>query len=214
METAHQQDLYEALQVSPHAHPLIIAKAYRLLAALYHPDNKQTGDADGFRRVAEAYRVLSDPVQRAAYHKEHFGPSAPKPTSCAANDAEPTVGRRPDERELRPLLLRALYDVRRGRPYKPGLSLIVLAELSGCSIDDLQFTLWYLRGKRLIEMTEDSEVVITVTGVDFLETHGLAGTGAARPEADGASDFQLPGGLTTNWPLALTGNRNGSGSHP
>ena len=65
MERIGHQDLYEVLQVSPRAHPIIITKAFRLLAALYHPDNTQTGDVAAFKQVVEGYRVLSDPLRRA-----------------------------------------------------------------------------------------------------------------------------------------------------
>ncbi len=73
MDKVGHQDFYEVLQVSPRAHPLIITKAFRLLAALYHPDNKQTGDGQTFKQIVEAYRVLSDPLRRSAYDRETFG---------------------------------------------------------------------------------------------------------------------------------------------
>ncbi len=215
MERTCQEDLYEVLQVSPQADTLIIAKAYRLLAAIYHPDNKQTGNAEAFRRVAQAYRILSDPVQRAAYHREHFASKATRSAWAAAVEADPLqpVERRPDERELRPLLLRALYDVRRARPYKPGLSLMVLAELFGCSIEDLQFSLWYLRGKQFIGVMDDSDILITVAGVDYLEANGLAGTGMAKHRVEGKPSLPPAQDLLDGLPLALTGDRNGSGSY-
>ena len=65
-------DCYEILQVSRRADPLIITKAYRLLATLYHPDNKETGDEERFREVVDAYRELADPVRRAAYDRAKF----------------------------------------------------------------------------------------------------------------------------------------------
>jgi hypothetical protein len=46
-----------------------------------------------------------------------------------------------------------------------------LLELFGCSADEVQFTLWYLRGKKFIE-TQDDGVAITVAGVDHVETTG------------------------------------------
>ncbi len=216
MEKTHRQDLYEVLQVSPQAHPLIVAKAFRLLAALYHPDNKQTGDAEAFRRVTEAYRLLSDPVQRAAYHKQYGGSLGPRLGSFVVGtetDPLPPSGRQLDERELRPQLLRALYDVRRGRPHKPGLSLMVLAELFGCSIDDLQFTLWYLRGKRFIDVTDDADILITVAGVDHLEENGLAGNGMTGHGAERTPALPPPQDLPEESAPALAGSRNGSGSH-
>lgn len=66
MDQAELPDYYEVLQISRNAQPLIVTKAYRPLAAYYHPDHKETGDAEAFTPVVEAYRVLSDPVRRAA----------------------------------------------------------------------------------------------------------------------------------------------------
>jgi len=89
-----------------------------------------------------------------------------------------------DEVEMRHVILHALYDVRRGQPYKPSLSLMVLSELLGCSIENLQYTLWYLRGKRYIDTTDDSDLVITVDGVDYLEANGL---GTSAPQSVNAT---------------------------
>ncbi len=183
MEGTSQQNPYDVLQVSSRAHPMIITKAYRLLAAYYHPDNKQTGNEESFKRVAEAYRILSDPLHRAAYDRQHSEAETQNHTAGAAmeNASFVTAERRNvDEREVRMLILRALYDVRRGRPYKPSLSLLVLSELFGCSIEDLQFSLWYLRGKHLIETVEDSDLAITVEGVDHLEGNGTGLNGEGR----------------------------------
>ncbi len=215
MDRVGRQDLYEVLQVSQRAHPLIITKAFRLLAALYHPDNKQTGDAEAFKQVAEAYRVLSDPLRRATYDSENFESVRPAPRSAAEDETDPHLSpmrRYKDERELRHLILRALYDVRRESPYKPGLSLMVLSELFGCSIEDLQFTLWYLRGKRFIDMTDDSDVVITVAGVDYLDANELGGNGMGAEQAvEAFASLPLPRDLTAGWSLTQAGNGNGSG---
>jgi hypothetical protein len=216
VETGRSQDLYEALQVSQRAHPLIITKAFRLLAALYHPDNKQTGDAEAFKQVAEAYRVLSDPLRRAAYDRENFGSVSQGPELNVGAEYESLLSpmrRHKDERELRHLILRVLYDVRRGRPYKPSLSLMVLAELFGCSIDDLQFTLWYLRGKGLIVVTDDSDIVITVAGVDHLEANGFSGNGnRVKQVFEEPTSLPLPNVLNAERSLNQDGNRNGPGS--
>jgi curved DNA-binding protein CbpA len=174
MERRSVPDYYDVLQVSPRAHPVIIAKAYRLLAVFYHPDNKKTGDQEAFKQLVEAYRVLSDPVRRGAYDREKFAAAARKTDPWAANgDLRSLADRRPGgEREIRDLILRSLYDVRRSRPYRPGLSLLALSELLGCRIEDMEFSLWYLKAKRLIETIEDSDLAITVVGVDYLEENG------------------------------------------
>jgi curved DNA-binding protein len=212
MEKTGHENLYEVLQVSQRAHPLIITKAFRLLAALYHPDNKKTGDPEAFKRSVEAYRVLSDPLRRSMYDRETLGAMGSRAGAAGFTDDPllPPPRRCTDERELRELILRALYDVRRGRPYQPGLSLMVLSELFGCAIDDLQFPLWYLRGKRLIETSDDSEVVITVDGVEHLETmgHGTNGSGANR-RIEEILSLPLPRDLAIGWMPDCEISRNG-----
>lgn len=56
---------YDALGVSKSAGPDEIKKAYRKLAVQKHPD--KGGDPEDFKRISEAYQVLSDPDQRAMY---------------------------------------------------------------------------------------------------------------------------------------------------
>ena len=194
MEGASHQNPYDVLQVSPRAHPMIITKAYRLLAAYYHPDNTQTGNEESFKRVVEAYRILSDPLHRAAYDRQHPEVDGPHATAATAMENPSSVppGRRSTaEREVRQLILRALYDVRRVRPHKPSLSLLVLSELFACTIEDLQFSLWYLRGKRLIETVEDSDLAITVEGVDHLERGG-SGVNGDGPDLGIDRPISLP----------------------
>ncbi len=63
---------YEELGVQPNATPEEIRKAYRTLAKKYHPDTNR-GDPkaeEKFKRISEAYRVLSDPAQRSSYQQQ------------------------------------------------------------------------------------------------------------------------------------------------
>jgi curved DNA-binding protein CbpA len=162
-------DYYEVLQLSRNASALIVTKAYRLLAALYHPDNSETGNVEAFRLIVEAHGVLADPVRRAAYDRSRFGvPAESRARVELSADPGATEVLYRDERELRHHILMALYTARRSRPDQPAVPLVVLMELFGCTIDDLQFTLWYLRGKKFIE-THDDGVAITVAGVDHVE---------------------------------------------
>ncbi len=74
------------------------------------------------------------------------------------------------ERELRKLMLMVLYDVRRNTPGNPQVSMLVLAELLGCSIENLEFSNWYLKEKGYIRISESADFSITIAGVDYVES--------------------------------------------
>ena len=66
-----QKDYYEILQVHHKAGPEVIKKAYKILAAEYHPDKHHTSKKkwadERFKMICEAYEVLSDPASRSEY---------------------------------------------------------------------------------------------------------------------------------------------------
>lgn len=64
------KDFYAVLGVSRSANEAEIKKAYRKLAAKFHPD-KPTGDENKFKEISEAYETLSDSEKRAKY--DQFG---------------------------------------------------------------------------------------------------------------------------------------------
>ncbi len=72
-------DHYRTLQVSRHAEPEVIDKAYRALSLKYHPDVAGPGDREAatgrMQRINRAYAVLGDPVARRAYDSR-MGPDS------------------------------------------------------------------------------------------------------------------------------------------
>jgi DnaJ-class molecular chaperone len=65
------EDLYQTLGVARDASKEEIKKAHRKLALKYHPDKNQgeKGTQERFKRIQEAYDVLSDDEKRAAYDR-------------------------------------------------------------------------------------------------------------------------------------------------
>ena len=73
MANENKRDYYEVLGVEKNAAEDQIKKAYRKLAAKYHPDVNHEADAeDKFKEINEAYEVLSDADKRARYDQYGF----------------------------------------------------------------------------------------------------------------------------------------------
>ena len=60
-------DYYKILGLERSASPKDIRKVYRKLALKFHPDKTQNRDDTEFKRIREAYDVLSDPMKRQMY---------------------------------------------------------------------------------------------------------------------------------------------------
>jgi DnaJ-class molecular chaperone len=60
-------DLYAVLGVAASSSAAEIRRAYRHLALRFHPDRAGPAGTARFQQIADAYRVLSDGVARAAY---------------------------------------------------------------------------------------------------------------------------------------------------
>ncbi len=73
-------DYYSALGIPRDASPEDIKSAFRRLARKYHPDVNRDDDQaeEKFKRIGEAYSVLSDPAKRAQY--DRYGTVADMPS--------------------------------------------------------------------------------------------------------------------------------------
>ena len=158
-------DHYEVLQVSPNAEPETIQRVYRLLAQRYHPDNRESGDAERFRQIHNSYTILIDPDLRTKYDVTHQQRQADRWRLVDLGDSND----RASEQAIRLTVLEVLCARRRMEPNKPGLFPNEIEKLIGVPQEHLQFSTWYLLQKRLIQRADNSQLVITVEGVDYLE---------------------------------------------
>ncbi len=160
-------DLYEILRLSPQADIERIERVYRTLAKRLHPDNLTTGDAEAFLRVADAYRILSDPAKRARYDSEREQTKATPRFQLRSREF--FAGLRGEQnRRLATLCL--LYRKRISDYEFPGMTLLELEDLTGCTREELGFALWYLCEKGLAKSGDCAQYLITAAGVDYAET--------------------------------------------
>jgi curved DNA-binding protein CbpA len=165
-------DYYEILQISPNAEPETVHRVFRLLAQRYHPDNTDTGNEAQFRALNDAYRVLSDPEQRARYDVVHTGLRQERWRLVASGaEAENNFD---SERNVRLTVLEVLYTRRRLEPESSGLSPLDLEKLTGRAREHLEFTIWFLVQKKLVTRSDGAMLQITVEGVEYLEQNYTA----------------------------------------
>jgi curved DNA-binding protein CbpA len=158
-------DFYEALQISPNADRGTIERVFRHLAKRYHPDNQHTGDDERFQQLLEAYRVLCDPEARASYDVGYQG-NKEREQSLLGEALD--LGQGDDDAMLRERLLSLLYVQRRRDVRQPTIGNVELERLLSCPQGTLDFHMWYLKEKGLVEHT-DRGFAITVLGIDEAE---------------------------------------------
>jgi curved DNA-binding protein CbpA len=158
---------YDLLQIHPRAEMETIHRVYRLFAGRYHPDNRQSGDAERFRMIADAYEVLGDPAARAEYDRQL---EESQPAALPIFQSKEFTDGIDAEFKIRVGILCLLYAKRRANPDLAALSTLDLESLMAFPREHLQFSIWYLKGRRYITQDDRSSFVITADGVDFLET--------------------------------------------
>ena len=165
-ENGEKNDYYEILQVSDTAESETINRVYRIFAQRYHPDNQETGNEGRFREITEAYHILSNPEKRAQYDATNQKRRKERWRIVSAgveseNDFEM-------EQVVRLTVLEALYTKRRLDPQTPGIYLQELERMLGRPRELLEFTIWYLHQKKLIN-TDDARMSLTADGAEYLE---------------------------------------------
>jgi curved DNA-binding protein CbpA len=72
------EDYYELLGVAAGADEAALRRAWRTLAARWHPDRAGLAATSTFQRIAAAYAVLSDPIARMAYDRRRRASGPPR----------------------------------------------------------------------------------------------------------------------------------------
>lgn len=163
-------DYYEDLQISPNADQEMIERVFRILAKRYHPDNIETGDAEKFNVLYNAYQVLTDPEKRAAFDAKYEQLRTDR--WKIVEEASQSDGFEQDDR-IRQGVLSLLYIARRRDALNPGMGIMEFERVLGCPRDHMEFHIWYLKEKGWILRTDTGGYAITADGVDKMATNDL-----------------------------------------
>lgn len=199
-------DHYELLQISPHADADTIHRVYRFLAARFHPDNPESGDADLFHLVRTAYDVLSNPEQRAEYDNNYrHEPAECVPLSSSVDFMDDLEG----ELNRRLGLLVILYRRRRTNPDMPEVGLAEIETRMGFPRDYLDFTVWYLTKRGYITRGDNAHFTLTADGVDFVETQRANLPILKKLLTSGSASSSAQAGRITRVPDVVRRTRSG-----
>ena len=161
-------DYYEVMQLSPNADNETVHRVYRLLAQRYHPDNTDSGNAELFVQLTEAFQALSDPEKRAAYDARHSGE---KKLRWKIFD-QSVVATGPEvEKTKRRGILGLLYATTVKDPERASMTVHTFEDMLGCPREHLEAALWYLRGKGYVQRTDGGRYTLTVLGFEEAEAH-------------------------------------------
>lgn len=171
-------DYYAILEVNPGCSQKDLELAYRRLAKKYHPDHPETADSFKFNEVVGAYRILRKAQKRAEYdeiYAGHFGVDFTIPPESGENGDEKFPL---SDAEAHTRMLLFLYRRRRENAQDAGVGRFYVQKMLGCTDENFEFHIWYLKSKGLIETTEQGTLAITIEGVDHVMN--LSRTAAAE----------------------------------
>jgi curved DNA-binding protein CbpA len=156
-------DHYEVLQVSPNADAETIERVHRHLAKRYHPDNQLTGNAERFSEIQNAFHVLGNAEQRAAYDVKY---EENRSKHWKIFDQESAADGREEDRRIFHGILTLLYAAKRQDPESGGLGAVSIERTLGVTQEHMGFPLWYLKEHGWIIIQDNGQYAITVEGVD------------------------------------------------
>ncbi len=209
MPTEPFVDYYEFLMVSPTADRAMIEWAVRLMLTRYGKKNGEQADPAKYELVKEAYRTLADPKRRELYDSLRKSEASPEQESPAGSSIEAlsraVVPRSKDQKtsvdtirvvqtatpddvalqlKMRQGVMSSLYDIVVTRPRNPELGRAEIARAMNARIDEIEFTIWFLRENDLLKTTNQGLYGITAKGVEWVENGGVPHL-SERPPAPG-----------------------------
>ncbi len=176
IQQATTEDYYKILECHPEANPKTIEFLFRYFVKLAESCEDSTSKLRRVSVLTQAYEVLRDPHQRAAYDKQRqmeaeeahalleSQAESTKAAERAAAEVEiptPEHDRQNRLKTLQLLLLRRRKDARR-----PGFAPSSIAQKTGLTEDEIDFQVWYLVQKGWVQREESGVVSITAAGVD------------------------------------------------
>lgn len=178
------EDYYEILEVNPSASFDTIHKIYRILAQRIHPDNRESGSEEGFKRLLRGYQILSDPEKRAVFDVERSREMSKRWRIFDPDSAVPGLEQ---EQRKRRAILALLYNKRMRQPDNCGVAIADLEQLLAVPREHLEFSLWFLKEQAWIQRNDAGKHQITAKGVEHAEA-----TGAWQPQTPRSSGLLSP----------------------
>jgi curved DNA-binding protein len=160
-------DHYEILRLGQDVDDETLDRVYQTLSQRFHPDNPNTGDPQTFLRVKEAYETLSDPMRRSQYNALRQRVRGAARFRLRGRDFFDGVR---GEQNRRMAALCLLYRQRISNYESPGLTLLDLEQLTGCTREELGSALWYLSEKKWATFGDATAYSITADGFDEVES--------------------------------------------
>ncbi len=182
-------DYYEVLQVSPRADHETIERVFRYLANRFHPDNRETGKAERFTELVEAYRVLDDPAERARYDVTYERLRQGRWQLFTEESVNNDIA---GDSRIRIAILSILFVARRNNPAEPGVGTVELERVLNCPEPVIRFHIWYLRENEWITRLDTGHLAITAAGVD--RVFELGGPVKSGPQLLRRGDVVTPSG--------------------
>lgn len=163
MAESNVADYYEVLQVSPRADHETIERVFRYLAHRFHPDNLETGDAERFTELVDAYRVLGDSMERTKYDLTYERLRQGRWQLFAQESVNNDIA---TDNRIRIAILSILFIARRNNPSQPGVGGVEIERVLNCPEPVIRFHTWYLRENNWITRLDTGYLAITAMGVD------------------------------------------------